>query len=331
MHQRPPRGDIGASLQGSWARGDPTSGPPPPTPQPRHRPPLPAAPIRAAASTFTGAKVAAPAAAAAAPRVAARAARRSVAVMASAGAGQVCIVTGASRGIGAQIALALGQAGCKVLVNYAASEGPAQEVADKINAAGGEAITFKANIANGDEISAMVKAAVDKWGTVDVLVNNAGITRDTLVMRMKPEQWNEVINTNLTGVFLTSQECLKVMSKKKSGRIVNISSVVGVTGNVGQVNYAAAKAGVLGMTKTIAREYAARGITCNAIAPGFIKSDMTGELSEKIVEAVMGTIPMKRFGEPEEVAGLVKFLAIDPASAYITGQTIQIDGGMVMI
>lgn len=153
-----------------------------------------------------------------------------------------------------------------------------------------------------------------------MLVNNAGITKDTLIMRMKPEQWQAVIDTNLSGVFYTTQAALKVMSKKKAGRIINITSVVGVVGNVGQVNYAAAKAGVIGMTKTVAREYSGRGITCNAIAPGFIASDMTGVLSEKIVEAVLKTIPLGRFGQPEEVAGLVKFLAMDPASLYITGQ-----------
>jgi len=256
--------------------------------------------------------------------------RRSVVAAAAAADAPVAIVTGASRGIGKAIALKLGAAGCKVLVNYAASEGPAKEVAEAIKASGGDAMVFRANCAKQDEIQAMLKAAVDQWGTVDIMVNNAGITRDTLIMRMKPEQWQEVVDTNLTGVFYCTQEALKVMSKKKSGRIVNISSVVGVVGNVGQANYAAAKAGVIGLTKVAAKEYAGRGITVNAIAPGFIRSDMTGELSEKIVASIMEIIPQKRFGEPDEVAGVVKFLAMDPAAAYITGQCIHVDGGMVM-
>ena len=176
----------------------------------------------------------------------------------------------------------------------------------------------------------MMEEVVAKWGTIDVLVNNAGITRDTLLMRMKPEQWQAVIDTNLTGVFYSTQAALKTMSKKKKGRIINITSVVGEVGNVGQANYAAAKAGVIGFTKTVAREYAGRGITCNAIAPGFIASDMTAELGEKIVEAVLKTIPLQRFGKPEEVAGMVRYLAMDPAALYITGQVINVDGGMVM-
>lgn len=241
--------------------------------------------------------------------------------------GKVAIVTGSSRGIGRACALALAEHGCNVVVNYSNSAAAAEEVVDHVKKAGRDAIAVKANIAHQDDVSALFKSALDKFGRVDVVVNNAGITRDGLAIRMKQDQWQEVIDVNLTGVFMCTQAAAKLMLKQRSGRIINISSVVGLFGNAGQANYAAAKAGVIGLTQTIARECASRGINVNAVAPGFIRSDMTASLAE---EEIAKMVPMNRVGTPEEVAGLIRFLAVDPAAAYITGHVFAIDGGIAI-
>jgi 3-oxoacyl-[acyl-carrier protein] reductase len=240
---------------------------------------------------------------------------------------RVAIITGASRGIGRAVALALAAEGAKVVVNYASSSDAAQQVVTAITDAGGSAIALQADVSKLEQVDALFNETLEKFGRVDVLVNNAGITRDTLLLRMKPEDWQAVIDLNLTGVFLCTRAVSKVMLKQRSGRIINIASVSGQMGNPGQANYSAAKAGVIGFTKTVAKELASRGITVNAVAPGFIATDMTSDLKS---EEILKYIPLGRYGEPEEVAGMVRFLAADSAAAYITGQVFNVDGGMVM-
>jgi 3-oxoacyl-[acyl-carrier protein] reductase len=241
---------------------------------------------------------------------------------------KVAIVTGASRGIGKATALALASEGAHVVVNYARSSTAADEVVAAITGNGGSAIALQADVSQADQVDALIKATTEQWSRVDILVNNAGITRDTLLLRMKPEDWQAVIDLNLTGVFLCTRAVSKLMLKQRSGRIINIASVAGLMGNPGQANYSAAKAGVIGFTKTIAKEMAPRGVTANAVAPGFIKTDMTEDLPN--TEEILKYIPLGRYGEADEVAGLIRFLAADPAAAYITGQVLTIDGGMVM-
>ena len=241
--------------------------------------------------------------------------------------GQIALVTGASRGIGRAVALALAEAGAEVVVNYSSSPDAADAVVKEIKKTGGQAYALQANVADEEAVNGLIKTVIERSGKIDVLVNNAGITRDGLLMRMKTEDWQAVINLNLSGVFLCTRAVTRPMLKQKSGRIINITSVVGLMGNAGQSNYAAAKAGVVGFTKSTAKEMASRGITVNAVAPGFIATDMTKDLE---AEGILAAIPLGRFGTPEQVAGAVRFLAADPAAAYITGQVLQVDGGMVM-
>ncbi len=242
---------------------------------------------------------------------------------------KVALVTGGSRGIGRETCLELARLGAIVVVNYARSAVEAEAVAKEIEDAGGRAIAVQADVSEEDQAKMMVATVVEKFGRIDILVNNAGITRDALLIRMKKSDWDEVIRVNLTGAFNCLQAVAKKMIKQRSGAIVNVSSIVGVIGNAGQANYAAAKAGLIGLTKTVARELASRNIRVNGVAPGFISTEMTDSLAESLKEKIVERIPMGRFGTTEEVAKVISWLASE-RSAYITGQVILIDGGMGM-
>ena len=241
--------------------------------------------------------------------------------------GKVALVTGASRGIGKAIAMSLGGLGAEVIVNYSASESLAEEVTKSINDKGGKSYKLKFDVSDEESVNNGINQIIRDSGKIDILINNAGITRDGLLMRMKASQWDEVLNTNLKGVFLCTKNVSKFMIKQRSGKIINITSIVGLIGNPGQANYSASKAGVIGFTKTCAKEFASRGIKVNAIAPGFIETEMTENLN---MDDLLKMIPLGKLGSADQIASLVNFLVSSDASEYITGQTISIDGGMNM-
>ncbi|NPV43081.1 MAG: 3-oxoacyl-[acyl-carrier-protein] reductase [Firmicutes bacterium] len=243
--------------------------------------------------------------------------------------GRIAVVTGGSRGIGKAIALELAENGANVVINYSKDSKGAQEVAENLRNKGIDCLTIKANVSFASEVENMVETIIEKYGRIDILVNNAGITRDSLLARMKEKDWDDVIDINLKGVYNCTKSVVKIMMKQRWGRVVNISSVVGITGNPGQTNYSAAKAGIIGFTKSCARELASRGITVNAVAPGFIRTDMTDKLRNEIRKELESKIPLGRLGKPEDVAHTVLFLVSSKAD-YITGQVINVDGGMVM-
>jgi len=243
--------------------------------------------------------------------------------------GQVAVITGGSRGIGKSIALYLANLGSDVVINYTSSEEKALEVKKEIESMGRKSMIFKADVSVEDDVLKFSKSVLKEFGKIDILVNNAGITRDSLVIRMKEEDFDRVIDINLKGTFFCSKHFGKIMMKQKYGKIVNISSVVGVMGNAGQANYSASKAGVIGLTKSLAKEFSTRNINVNAIAPGFIETEMTKNLDEEVAESYLKAIPLGKFGKPEDVAKLVAFLS-SSESNYITGQVINVDGGMVM-
>jgi 3-oxoacyl-[acyl-carrier protein] reductase len=243
--------------------------------------------------------------------------------------GKVAVVTGASRGIGRAIALRLAAGGARVVVNYRSNGDAAAEVVEQIRAAGGEAVAFQADVSRPDQAQALLDAAKDAFGRVDILVNNAGTTRDTLLMRMSDEDWDVVLDTNLKGAFNCIRAATKTMMRQRYGRIVNISSVAGLVGNAGQANYASAKAGLIGLTKTVAKELGSRNITCNAVAPGFVPTDLTASLPQELIKVAVERTPLGRLGTPEDMAEAVAFLASD-AAGFVTGQVLAVDGGLAL-
>ena len=238
---------------------------------------------------------------------------------------KLALVTGASRGIGKACAIELAKAGYDVIINYAGNVDAANKTVEEIKALGVDSAAYKFDVSNPEEVNVSIAEIIEKYGRIDILVNNAGITRDGLFMRMSEENWNAVINTNLSSAFYVSQPVVKVMMKQRSGAIVNMASVVGVSGNAGQANYSAAKAGLIGLTKTLAKELGSRGIRVNAVAPGFINTDMTKDLD---TSKFTDFIPLKRLGEPEDIAKAVKFLSVD--AQYVTGQVLEVDGGLII-
>jgi 3-oxoacyl-[acyl-carrier protein] reductase len=243
--------------------------------------------------------------------------------------GRVALVTGGGRGIGRAIAVRLAREGARVAISYRSNDAAAEETVELVRKAGVECETFKGDVASLEDVEALMKGVGEAFGAVEILVNNAGTTRDNILLRMKDAEFDEVLATNLKGTYLCTRAALRGMVRARWGRIVNISSVVGLLGNAGQANYAASKAGMIGFTKSVAREVAGRGITANVVAPGYVETELTGVLPENIKEQILGQVPMGRLGEPEEIAEVVMFLAGERA-AYVTGQTIAVDGGMVM-
>ncbi len=242
---------------------------------------------------------------------------------------KVAFITGGSRGIGKEVALKFAENGYNIVINYVSDNTDIEKLKNEFAQKGVEALIIKADVTNSEEIENLVKEVIEKFGKIDVLVNNAGITKDNLLMRMSEEEFDKVINVNLKGTFIVTKAVIKYMMKKRSGSIINLSSVVGVAGNAGQANYSASKAGIIGLTKSIAKELASRNIRANAVAPGFIETDMTAVLSDSVKENIYNQIPLKRMGSVKEVANLIYFLGADDSS-YITGQVINVDGGMLM-